>query len=64
MEHFMNKNDMVTILEEAILDNYDYDYNVGTMYNYEGILDRLKEEGLLVSEEESEIQDFKKMGER
>lgn len=43
---------MVQVLEEAILDNYDYDYNVGSMYNYEGILERLAEEGLLVSEAE------------
>ena len=60
----MKKNEMVQILEEAILDNYDYDYNVGTMYNYEGILERLAEEGLLVSEEESDSKEFRKLGER
>lgn len=60
----MTKDDMVQILEEAIQDNYDYDYNIGTMYNYEAIIERLQEEGILISVEESEDQDFKKMGER
>jgi len=60
----MNKKEMIQVLEEAILDNYDYDYNVGSMYNYEGILERLAEEGLLISEEESERREFRKLGER
>jgi hypothetical protein len=60
----MNKKEMVQVLEEAILDNYDYDYNVGSMYNYEGILERLAEEGLLVSELESDNKEFRKLGER
>lgn len=60
----MKKNDMVKILQEAIDDSYDYDYNVGVMYDYEGIINRLQKEGLLISEEESENKEFRKMGER
>lgn len=55
---------MVKILQEAIDDSYDYDYNVGVMYDYEGIINRLQKEGLLISEEESENKEFRKMGER
>jgi hypothetical protein len=60
----MDKSDMVTILEEAILNNYDYDYNVGVMYNYEGILDDLKKAGIILAEEELENKEFRKLGER
>lgn len=60
----MTKNEMIEILKETIENNYDYDYNVGAMYSYETILEQLQNAGIVITAEESDQKDFRKLGDR
>lgn len=60
----MTRKEMIEILKETIDNNYDHDYNVGIMYDYESILNNLQSKGLIITEQEFNQNEFRKLGER